>query len=237
MLVKTRTMATARARRPGFLRCWSRVFLSGIFALICSGSGVAFAAPVTSGSEGQIAAHVSEAATRFAIHEHWIRAVMQAESAGRPRAISRAGAMGLMQIMPATWAELRRQYRLGNDPFDPRANILAGAAYLRAMFDRYGKPRHMLAAYNAGPGRVDQYLSEQRRLPAETRAYVASLGPAIADVDLPSTSVPPPDWRQSGLFVGSRTGADEAFVMAGAEPSPDPSTSLFPASEHKMVAP
>lgn len=149
----------------------------------------------------------------------------------------RAGAMGLMQTMPATWAELRRQYRLGNDPFDPRANILAGAAYLRAMFDRCGEPRHMLAAYNAGPGRVDQYISGQRRLPVETRAYMGNLGPAIGDTGLPSTSVPLPDWRQSGLFVGSRADADTEFAVAGAEASPDPSTSLFPAAEYKMVAP
>ena len=101
------------------------------------------------------AAPVAEAAQRFAIPELWIWRVMHAESRGRPGAVSHAGAMGLMQIMPGTWASLTARHRLGPDPFDPRANILAGAAYLRAMWDRYGDIALMLAAYNAGPGRAD----------------------------------------------------------------------------------
>src|SRR5688572_12183654 len=96
------------------------------------------------------AAFIAEAARRFGVPEHWIRAVMRVESAGDVRAISSAGAMGLMQIMPATWAELRARYGLGSNPYDPRDNIMAGAAYLREMYDRYGSPG-FLAAYNAGP--------------------------------------------------------------------------------------
>src|SRR3546814_12901683 len=80
--------------------------------------------------------------------------------------------MGLMQIMPPTWAMLTARHRLGGDPFDVRANILAGAAYLRAMWDRYGDVRLMLAAYNAGPGRPDAYATGRRGLPADTLAYV-----------------------------------------------------------------
>ena len=91
---------------------------------------------------------VAHAAARFRIPERWIRVVMQAESAGNRRAISRAGAMGLMQIMPATWAELRARHGLGDDPFDSRDNILAGAAYIRAMYDRFGAPG-FLAVRNA----------------------------------------------------------------------------------------
>lgn len=75
------------------------------------------------------AAPVAEAAQRFGIPELWIWRVMHAESRGRIGAVSHAGAMGLMQIMPATWASLTARHRLGSDPFDPRANILAGAAY------------------------------------------------------------------------------------------------------------
>ena len=101
---------------------------------------------------------VAEAAQRFGIPERWIWAVMRVESGGRVRAVSSKGAMGLMQIMPATWADLRARHGLGADPFDPRDNILAGAAYLREMHDRYGAPG-FLAAYNAGPGRYDDYLS------------------------------------------------------------------------------
>jgi soluble lytic murein transglycosylase-like protein len=120
------------------------------------------------------AAFVAEASQRFGIPEHWIVAVKRAESAGDVRAISSAGAMGLMQIMPDTWAALRVRYGLGRDPYDPRDNILAGAAYLREMFDRYRTIPAMLGAYNAGPGRYDEYVQTGRALPAETRAYIAA---------------------------------------------------------------
>src|SRR6266704_6782318 len=88
------------------------------------------------------------------------------------------GAMGLMQIMPKTWTELRARYGLGADPFDPRDNILAGAAYIRELYDRYGAPG-FLAAYNAGPGRYERHLATGRPLPDETQAYVATLAPRI----------------------------------------------------------
>ncbi|GAB5471673.1 MAG: hypothetical protein Kilf2KO_47030 [Rhodospirillales bacterium] len=121
---------------------------------------------------------IAEAAQRFAIPERWIRAVMQAESAGDPTAVSDAGAMGLMQIMPATWADLRAAHGLGDDAFDPRDNVLAGAAYLREMYDRFGAPG-FLAAYNAGPERYAEHLATGRPLPRETRAYVAALAPSL----------------------------------------------------------
>ena len=105
---------------------------------------------------------------------------MRAESGGRTtldgRPItSRAGAMGLMQLMPGTWAEMRVKHDLGSDPHDPRDNILAGSAYLRAMYDRFGYPG-LFAAYNAGPARYAEHLATGRRLPAETIAYVAAVG-------------------------------------------------------------
>ena len=80
-----------------------------------------------------------EAAQRFAIPASWIRAVMRVESFGDPRALSPKGAMGLMQIMPDTWSELRSRHGLGADPYDPHDNIIAGAAYLRELHDRYGE--------------------------------------------------------------------------------------------------
>lgn len=124
------------------------------------------------------AAFVSEASRRFTIPEHWIRAVMHVESGEKPRARSRKGAMGLMQIMPGTWAELRARYGLGADPYDDRDNILAGAAYIRELHDRYGAPG-FLAAYNAGPGRYERHLATGRPLPDETQAYVATIAPMI----------------------------------------------------------
>jgi soluble lytic murein transglycosylase-like protein len=118
---------------------------------------------------------VAEASRRFGIPAAWIRAVMRAESGGDPHAVSPKGAMGLMQIMSATWAELRTCYGLGTDPYDPRDNILAGTAYLRELYDRYGYP-NLFAAYNAGPQRFDAHLLGGEPLPNETRAYFARLG-------------------------------------------------------------
>jgi hypothetical protein len=125
--------------------------------------------------------YIAEAAARHDIPETWIREVMRVESAGRPDAVSSAGAMGLMQLMPATWEELRLRYQLGPDPFHPRDNILAGTAYLREMYDRFGAPG-FLAAYNAGPGTFERYLARQRSLPDETRRYVAVIAPRIGHV-------------------------------------------------------
>ena len=104
---------------------------------------------------------------------------MLAESAGltmlggRP-ITSRAGAMGLMQLMPATWREMRAALDLGTDPHGPRDNIAAGACYLRRMYDRFGYPG-LFAAYNAGPERYADHLATRRQLPGETRAYLAML--------------------------------------------------------------
>ncbi|AVK09546.1 transglycosylase SLT domain protein (plasmid) [Pseudomonas paraeruginosa] len=169
--------------RSGDRTAWHYAVLILAGALsVCVGSGVAVAqsAPVERpAAVHPYAAHIAEASQRFGIPEHWIRAVLRAESAGDVRAISSAGAMGLMQVMPDTWAGLRVRYGLGRDPYDPRDNIMAGTAYLREMFDRYGNVAAMLAAYNAGPGRYDEYLASGRTLPAETRAYVATLAPIL----------------------------------------------------------
>lgn len=122
---------------------------------------------------------IVEASGRFGIPEDWIARVMRAESAGHTARnghpiTSHAGAMGLMQVMPGTYAALARAHGLGSDPHLPRDNILAGTAYLRAMYDRYGYPG-LFAAYNAGPGRYEAYLRGRRDLPGETRAYLAQL--------------------------------------------------------------
>jgi hypothetical protein len=169
------------------------------------------------------AAHVADAARRFGIPERWIWAVMRVESNGDVRAVSTAGAMGLMQIMPGTWAGLRARHRLGPDPFDPHDNIIAGAAYLRTMHDRYGNVTAMLAAYNAGPGRYDEYLSRGRPLPAETRAYLAKLA-SITDAsdDTQLAAAPPSDpfaWRRAALF------AVRPGLLSTAQPPADPTAS------------
>src|SRR6266446_7369597 len=133
---------------------------------------------VTTNPVNPYAGYIAEASRRFGIPERWIRAVIRVESSGQVKAVSPKGAIGLMQIMPDTWAGLRLRYRLGRDPRDPHDNILAGAAYLREMHDRYGAAG-FLAAYNAGPGRYAEYVAAGRPLPAETLAYVAALAPLI----------------------------------------------------------
>jgi len=125
-----------------------------------------------------VAAVVAEASKRFSVPEPWIRAVIRVESGGELRARSSKGAMGLMQIMPGTWTDLRGRYGFGADPYDPHDNILAGAAYIRELYDRYGAPG-FLAAYNAGPRRYESHLATGRPLPDETQAYVATLAPMI----------------------------------------------------------
>ena len=127
--------------------------------------------------------YIREASQRFDIPEPWIRGLMRQESGGNlyrnGRLItSGAGAMGLMQVMPGTYAELRARHNLGPDPFDPHENIMAGVAYMREMYDMYGSPG-FLAAYNAGPNRLDDYLANQRGLPDETRHYVAAIAPSL----------------------------------------------------------
>jgi len=168
-----------------------------VLVVLFAACGIAGAQPVaaaqstvTSKSD-RIERFIAEAAQRFGIPASWIRAVMQAESRGAVRAVSPKGAMGLMQIMPQTWADLRSRYGLGANPFDPHDNILAGAAYLRELHDRYGAVG-FLAAYNAGPGRYQDYLASGRPLPVETQAYVAALASLLRD-----------DGPASGTFVAA----------------------------------
>ena len=125
-----------------------------------------------------------EASNRFHIPQAWIRAVMRQESGGRTMLgeghpiVSRAGAIGLMQLLPQTYREMATEHKLGANPFDTRDNIMAGAAYLRRLHQKYGYPA-MFAAYNAGPGRLQDHLENGVRLPAETRAYVGSIAKSL----------------------------------------------------------
>jgi hypothetical protein len=120
---------------------------------------------------------VLEHASRNNLRPDLVRAVIQVESGFNPRARSPKGAMGLMQLMPATAVELGV-----NNPYDPSENIRGGALYLRRLLDRYdGDERLALAAYNAGAGAVDKY---GRAVPPyrETREYVRKVGSASASV-------------------------------------------------------
>lgn len=175
---------------------WRAVLALAVLGLLsaCAGrsgyrSGYGFASPqrhyAAPGPPGDPwGPYIKEASRRFSIPESWIRGVMHQESGGHEYidgqlTTSSAGAMGLMQLMPATYADMRNQYGLGNDPYDPHDNIMAGTAYIRQMYDRYGSPG-FLAAYNAGPGRVDSYLAGESNLPSETVNYLASVAPHLS---------------------------------------------------------
>lgn len=178
-----------------------------IFGLIASGA-LAVAGPAVSprsvqaDTGAEIAQAVSEAASRFGLPENWIYAVMRQESGGRVDAVSAKGAMGLLQLMPATWRELTADLGLGNDPYDARANVLAGSAYLRRMYDRFGSPG-FLAAYNAGPQRYADHLTGARPLPPETRVYVRRLAPSLLGPSSPPQPVMAMNPLSAGLFVRS----------------------------------
>ncbi len=163
--------------------------------------------------------YISEASTKYDVPERWIREVMRQESGGRlygrsgTLVTSGAGAMGLMQVMPGTYDELRARYsELGDDPYDPHNNILAGTAYIREMYDIYGSPG-FLAAYNAGPGRLDDYLTRSRILPAETRRYVASIGPRLGG-DSPSRPSPGEQYAMNAVPLAIPDGPRYANVAA-----------------------
>lgn len=207
-------MSIGTKHRPALRSAW------GIAALTLLGPPPALAqmSPAAMQSSTSVDIHVARAAQRFGIPEHWIWSLMRVESAGHLRAKSSAGAMGLMQLMPATWATLRDRYDLGTNPYDPQDNIMAGAAYLREMHDRYGSTG-MLAAYNAGPGRYEDYLLRGRPLPSETIAYIAKLTPMIgSSAAVPSASPLPAErthWTQAALFVLQTARPDSGIEANG----------------------
>jgi hypothetical protein len=174
----------------GFPRVGTAACLIATIVLGCLSCSIVAAAGKSTLNAAAIAynrwsSYVAEASRRFNVPAHWICAVMQLESTGDKGVVSPKDAIGLMQVMPETYAELRLRYHLGTDPYEPRNNILAGAAYLREMHDRFG-PGGFLAAYNAGLGRYDDYLKRGRPLPEETRNYVAVLAPMIGLPGVPN---------------------------------------------------
>ena len=134
--------------------------------------------------------YIVEAATKYDVPERWVREVIRAESSGHVMDTSAPGAMGLMQVMPATYDELRGRYDLGEDAYDPHDNIMAGTAYLRLMRDRFGYPA-LFAAYNAGPGRTADWLAGRSRLPAETVGYLRNVTGGRVSGALTLASPPP----------------------------------------------
>jgi hypothetical protein len=180
-------------------------------------------------ASGPWGAEIQEASRRFDVPEAWIRAVMQVESGGQTHwkggqpITSTAGAMGLMQVMPGTYDELRYQHGLGGDAYNPRDNIIAGAAYIRDMYDLYGYPG-FLGAYNAGPERYRQYVEEGRPLPRETRRYMDIIAPQIAGI-LPGKSAPDRMTQYAAAQIDRQIpAARNTTVVAAMKPIPDGSS-------------
>jgi len=138
---------------------------------------------------------IVEHAQRNGVRADLVRAVMQVESAFNPRAVSPKGAIGLMQLMPATM----RQYGVAN-PFDPSQNVAAGVAYLRDLLDRYQNDETLaLAAYNAGPAAVDRH---GQTVPPyrETKNYVTRIN-KMAGAGAP----PAADTRERTIYKVTET--------------------------------
>lgn len=168
----------------------------GALKTLLAAAALTLAAPAGAQSVADWRPYVVEASTRFGVPVSWIEAVMQAESRGRTTPNGRpirssAGAIGLMQLMPATWAEMRARLGLGGNPDDPRDNILAGTLYLRLMYDRFGYPG-LFAAYNAGPARYEEHLAGRRTLPSETVGYLAAVVPSGQATTVPAARPSPP---------------------------------------------
>jgi hypothetical protein len=198
-----------------------------------SGAGAQQATALTIGTASiadRLPGFVETASRRFRVPVPWIRAVMQVESGGLVNAVSPMGAMGLMQIMPDTWAELQGRYGLGTNPFDPYDNILAGTAYLRELLDRFGE-RGFLAAYNAGPGRYQEHLATGKPLPSETLAYVTAVTslPAFPSSDGVRPAV---SWSSSSLFAAT---ASAGFTPSRTSPDKLPDTGS-PGGPGRMAA-
>ncbi|MBO9601837.1 MAG: lytic transglycosylase domain-containing protein [Novosphingobium sp.] len=162
-----------------------------------------------------------QASSRFGIPAAWIERVIYVETRGRTTQDGRpirsaAGAMGLMQLMPATWGEMRARLGLGTNPDDPRDNILAGTFYLRLMYERFGYPG-LFAAYNAGPTRYAERLAGGRALPPETVSYVATVASREDGADIVSARSP----RSGQIFaLREELGTDESAAWVSSPASP-----------------
>ncbi len=146
--------------------------------------------------------------------------------------------MGLMQVMPGTYSELRSRYAFGSDSYDPHDNILAGTAYLRQMYDRYGYPS-LFAAYNAGPKRFDAYLFAGKPLPNATLHYVESIlpgvGTALAGTSGGTANAKNPGWFSWGR--GTKFVPLKALFFAPLQPETSAATAVQTASESSKSQP
>jgi soluble lytic murein transglycosylase-like protein len=176
---------------------------------------------------------IDEASDRFGVPEVWIRAVIAAESGGQTTVngqpiTSPAGAIGPMQVMPRTYDELRLRYGLGPDPADPEQNILAGTAYLKELYDRFGHAG-MFAAYNAGPEHYQAYLDGDLPLSEETKTYLTALGNVASGIATEAASSSgnnlffPLSGQESAITATQSVPNSSALFIPLNPPAPGPS--------------
>ena len=222
---EARRLATTCLRSLGRIVCFTTMLVSSTLlpgSIAHAENTSRLAKPTTDHAIERFDSFIAEASRRFDVPIPWIRAVMHVESFGDIRARSPKGAMGLMQIMPETYATLRTRYALGANPYDPRDNILAGVACLRELRDRYGAPG-FLAAYNAGPRRYEEHLLNGRPLPLETQRYVAMLAPIVGGGqmdDRPTAVADVGAWLHSLLFParsGDKPAGEQSLFAAPPE--------------------
>ena len=179
----------------------------------------------------EIEAHIREVAVRYDIPPILVAAIVEAESEFNPRAVSRRGARGLMQLMPGTASSLQV-----SDTFDPYENIEGGVRHLRGLMDRYhGNLPLVLAAYNAGEQAVMAYggVPPYR----ETRRYVSRILRRIGRADLvPRVSSVSPHVVPHVVPVATTSRIDPGFTWAVASPSPTPSPTPSPSSPRSAWA-
>lgn len=184
-----------------------------VLALLAAPASAA-AEPPSRQTVNVCASHVPEAASRSGLSADTVLRVMMAESGGVARIVSPKGAMGCMQIMPATWTYLTSRYRLGTDPFDARRNMIGGAMYLAELVARYGLAG-ALAAYNAGPGRYERYAAGRATLPAETIAYTARIRASTRASVAGSVTA---RWQEAGVFLARSAQASRPLAQSPALP-------------------
>lgn len=132
--------------------------------------------------------YINQSSQRFNVPDQWIRAVMMQESRGyqyynkRP-ITSPHGAKGLMQLKTPAYRDMAKRYKLGKDPYNPLDNIMAGTAYIRILYNKFGAPG-FVAAYHGGPGTLSNHLNKGSSLPKETKKYLASVSPKLGN-DVP----------------------------------------------------
>ncbi|OUI94510.1 murein transglycosylase [Acetobacter indonesiensis] len=220
---------TKQARKK---RAASAVFVGGLAVLsACAGPTPRTSYRAPGPAVNQWGPYIQEASTRFSIPQSWIRAVMQQESGGHQyihghlvRSVH--GAVGLMQLKPATYKELAHRYRLGSDPYDPHDNIMAGSGYIRELYDRFGSPQ-FLAAYNCGPQCAENHRSRGTPLPDYAKTYVAAIKPHLNDpipamlqpTQIAYAPAPTPPVKVMAVTTGSADASASRQLAMGTAPA------------------